>query len=152
MEHAQRIGAVLSRMGQLSPHDINEILTEQRTTGARFGEIALALGLVQPEHIWAAWCAQLSKQLERVNLDEIGIDAQAVERVPAELALGLKVVPVRLFERELVVAVSDPARVAGLADLAQRTNLSVRCVLADAGQIARALSTYYSTPTLAAAG
>ena len=110
MEHAQRIGAVLSRMGQLSPHDINEILTEQRTTGARFGEIALALGLVQPEHVWAAWCAQLERQLERVDLDEIGIDAQAVERVPAELALGLQVVPVRLFERELVVAVSDAGR------------------------------------------
>lgn len=152
MEHAQRIGAVLSRMGQLSPHDINEILTEQRTTGARFGEIALALGLVQPEHVWAAWCAQLERQLERVDLDEIGIDAQAVERVPAELALGLQVVPVRLFERELVVAVSDAGRVAGLADLAQRTNLSVRCVLADAGQIARALATYYSNPTLLAAG
>ena len=152
MEHAQRIGAVLSRMGQLSPHDINEILTEQRTTGARFGEIALALGLVQPEHIWAAWCAQLERQLERVDLDEIGIDTQAVERVPAELALGLQVVPVRLCERELVVAVSDAGRVAGLADLAQRTNLSVRCVLADAGQIARALATYYSNPTLLAAG
>ena len=152
MEHAQRIGAVLSRMGQLSPHDINEILTEQRTTGARFGEIALALGLVQPEHVWAAWCAQLERQLERVDLDEIGIDAQAIERVPAELALGLQVVPVRLCERELVVAVSDAGRVAGLADLAQQTNLSVRCVLADAGQITRALATYYSNPSLLAAG
>jgi hypothetical protein len=152
MEYAQRIGAVLSQMGQLTPHDINEILAEQRTTGARFGEIALALGLVQPEHIWAAWCAQLAKQLERVDLYEIGIDAQAIEQVPAELARGLHVVPVRLCERELVVAVADATRVAGLAELAQRTNLSVRCVLADAGQIAGALSTYYSTPTLAAAG
>ena len=152
MEHAQRIGAVLSQMGQLTPHDINEILAEQRTTGARFGEIALALGLVQPEHIWAAWCAQLAKQLERVDLEEIGIDAQAIERVPAELARGLQIVPVRLCERELVVAVADAARVAGLAELAQRTSLSVRCVLADSRQIAAALSTYYSTPTLAAAG
>ena len=152
MEHAERIGAVLSQMGQLSPHDINEILTEQRTTGARFGEIALALGLVQPEHVWAAWCAQLAKQLEWVDLEEIGIDAQAVDLVPAELAIGLRVVPIRICERELVVAVADAARVAGLADLAQRTDLSIRCVLADAGQIARALATYYSDDALAAAG
>ena len=152
MEHAQRIGAVLSRMGQLTPHDINEILLEQRTTGARFGEIALALGMVQPEQIWAAWCAQLAKQLEWVDLEEIGIDAQAIERVPAELAVGLQVVPVRICERELIVAVADAGRVAGLVDLAQRTGLSVRCVLADGGQIARALSRYYSTPSLAAAG
>jgi hypothetical protein len=152
MDARRRMGQVLGQMGQLTPHDVDEILAEQRTTGARFGEIALALGLVQPEHVWAAWCTQLADKLEHVDLDEVGIDSQAIDSVPRELALALQVLPVRLWENQLIVAVTDTARAAKLGDLRQHTGLSIRCVLADPDDFAKALASYYPTPTLAAAG
>jgi hypothetical protein len=139
-------------MGQLSPHDVNEILTEQRTTGARFGEIALALGLVQPEHIWSAWCAQLAKRLEHVDLKQVGIDAQAVEWLPREVAVALQVMPIRVWEGRMVLAVTDALRAGALNEFAQRAGLEIRCVLADARQIAEALAEYYPSVPLAAAG
>ena len=139
-----RMGQVLGQMGRLTPHDVDEILAEQRTTGARFGEIALALGLVQPEHVWAAWCTQLAEQLEHVDLDQVGVDAQAIDYVPRDLALALGVLPLRLWENQLIVAVTDPAHAnATTIDLRHHTGLSIRFVLADPDQIAQGLSTYY---------
>ena len=138
-----RMGELLSQIGQLSSHDIDEILFEQRQTRQRFGAIAVALGFCQPEHIWAAWCSQLSGHIDLVNLDEIGIDAQAVECLPRELALGLRAMPVRLFEGQLIVAVSDPSRASSVADLARRLTMQIKCVLAPQPQIDRALANYY---------
>ena len=138
-----RMGELLSRIGQLSSHDVDEVLCEQRQTRQRFGAIAVSLGFCQPEHVWAAWCSQLSGNIDRVNLDEIGIDAQAVESLPRDLALGLRAMPVRLFEGQLIVAVSDLARARDVAELVRRSGLQVRCVLADDGQIERALAEYY---------
>ena len=34
----------------------------------------MSLGFCQPEHVWAAWCSQLSGNADLVDLDEIGID------------------------------------------------------------------------------
>jgi type IV pilus assembly protein PilB len=138
-----RMGELLSRIGQLTPHDIDEILAEQRHTRQRFGAIAVSLGFCQPEHVWAAWCSQLSRSIDLVDLDEIGIDAQASEYLPRELALGLRAMPVRVFEGQLIVAVSDPSRASGIADLTRRIGMLVKCVLADNAQIEKALAEYY---------
>lgn len=146
-----RIGDLLHQLGQLSSHDIDEILAEQRISRQRFGEIAVSLGFCQPEHIWTAWWSQLGGNGELVNLDQIGIDAQAVDCMPPELALGLRAMPVRVCENQLVVAVADPSRVSGVAELARRSRMDVKCVLAPHEQIERALYIYYAMPAHAAA-
>src|SRR5438270_2166478 len=105
-----RIGQVLEQMGRISGHDIDEILHEQSSIGARktFGEIALTWGLCEPEHIWKAWANQLEGNCERVDLNMVGIDSQAVSRLPRELAWRFCAMPVRISEDELVIAISDP--------------------------------------------
>jgi type IV pilus assembly protein PilB len=139
----RRMGELLAGIGQLTSHDIDEILSEQRHTRHRFGAIAVSLGFCQPEHVWAAWCSQLGGNVDTVDLDEIGIDAQAVECLPREEALILRVMPVRFFEGQLIVAVSNPARAAAVADLARRVGMVVKCVLAKDDQIEKALADYY---------
>jgi hypothetical protein len=146
----QRMGDFLARIGRLTPHDIDEILAEQRHRRQPFGQIAISLGFCDPEHVWAAWCSQLADRVEAVDLDRIGIDAQATEFLPRELALGLPALPVRVWEGMLVIAISDPDRATGVAELARRVGMEVRCVLAPAAQIDRALIRYY--PPLPAAG
>jgi general secretion pathway protein E/type IV pilus assembly protein PilB len=139
----QRMGELLAKLGQLSPHDIDEILAEQRHTRQRFGAIAVSLGFCQPEHVWAAWCSQLNGHVEPVNLNAIGVDAQAVDCLPAELALNLRAIPVRVWEGQLVIAVADASRAACVSELARRVGMEVKCVLAPPEQIEAALATYY---------
>jgi hypothetical protein len=136
-----RIGELLGQMGTLSPHDIDEILSEQRATRARFGTLAVSLGFCQPEHIWAAWSSQIHGHPPLVDLDQMGIDAQAIECVSRQLALDHHAMPVRLFEGQLFVAMSDPAK---LHDLAVHIPMPVRCVLASDEQISRALDAHYA--------
>ena len=145
----ERMGELLAKLGQLSPHDIDEILAEQRHTRQRFGAIAVSLGFCQPEHVWAAWCSQLNGHLEPVDLDSIGIDAQAAEFVPRDLALSLQAMPVRVWEGQLVIAVDDETRAACVSEVARRVGMDVKCVLAPSDQVHAALAKYY--PTLQAA-
>ncbi len=63
-----RFGEHLSRLVNLSRHDVDEILEEQSSTRHRFGEIALSWGLCTPENVWQAWCDQLLSQVQKVDL------------------------------------------------------------------------------------
>jgi general secretion pathway protein E/type IV pilus assembly protein PilB len=138
-----RIGELLGRMGKLSGHDIDEILQEQSANGHRFGDIALTWGMVQPEHLWLAWCSQLQEGADRVDLDSLGVDAQVVERVPAELARRLHAMPIRLTKDQLIFAISDPAQAPLLHAYEATFGAHVRFVLADADKIEKAIERYY---------
>lgn len=142
-----RIGKVLEQMGKLSGHDIDEILHEQSSPGAKksFGEIALTWGLCQPEHIWKAWANQLSDGFEKIDLLTTGVDAQAVARLPRELAVRFGAIGVRLLDDELVIAVSDPAHIAVFEHLHETLGTKPRFVLADATQIREMVARYYPT-------
>ncbi len=140
-----RIGQLLEQMGKLSGHDIDEILQEQSTCGASktFGQIALTWGLCQPEHIWRAWANQLSDGFDRVDLNTIGIDAQAISHLSREMALRFCAMPIRLSDDEVVIAVSDPAHIAVFEELGHTLNAHPRFVLADANQIREMIQRYY---------
>jgi len=148
---AKRIGEILSSLVPLSGHDIEEILSEQSATRQRFGDIALSMGLCRPEHIWKATTAQLDAGPRHVDLARFGIDAQALEHVPAKTARALGVVPLRVAGETLVVAAhADSLVVAGEVlpvILAHR----IKFVIADRAQVEAALATYYPKPDADAA-
>src|SRR5678816_132863 len=104
MSHRPRIGELLSRMVPLSCHDVEGILQEQAANRRRFGEIALAWGLCRPEHVWDAWCQQSADGAEIVDLEQIGIDAQAAAMLPAETARQMSVIPVRVLSDAALLA------------------------------------------------
>lgn len=139
----KRIGERLSHLIPLSSHDIEEILAEQGATGRRFGDIALRMGLCRPEHIWAVWRDQLAECPQRVNLNEFGIDAQAVAHVSRELATRFHVVPVRVLNDEIVLAVDESAFPEVAGELASMLHDKVQFVFSSHQQIASALRTYY---------
>ena len=138
-----RIGELLKQIVPLNDHDVDEILNEQEANGQRFGEVALSLGVCTPEHVWKAWCDQLTTELESVDLDQVGIDAQAIVHVPADVASQFRAIPLRASAEELVVATADPSFRQALTELPRRLGRRVKFVLADAAQVDRALRTYY---------
>src|SRR3712207_9173181 len=94
-------GQCLSQVVQLSDHDVAEILEDQAASRRRFGEIALAWGLCQPQHVWQAWWAQLSAHTPQVDLRTLGVDAQATACLPRGLAVAFGVMPLRTFKDQL---------------------------------------------------
>ena len=139
-----RMGQLLEQMGKLSGHDIDEILQEQLSGGPKrpFGEIALTMGLCEPQHIWHAWVNQLSQNMEKVNLASLGVDAQAVAMMPRDLAVRFCAVPVRIVGGELIIALSDPAHAAVFDSLRETLHAHPHYVLAEADQIRLMISRY----------
>jgi type IV pilus assembly protein PilB len=111
------IGQILRDMGVLTDTDVKEVLEQQERTGRRFGQIALAWGLATPEQIWAAWSKQLALQHQHVDLDEVGVDTNAVSRVSGVLARFYHIVPLRLWGDNLVVAMPTNTDHGDLSDL-----------------------------------
>ena len=129
-----RIGELLSRMVPLSGHDVEEILNEQEATHRRFGEIALSWGLCQPEHLWTAWCAQLADGNQRIDLDAVGIDAQAAALLPGDVARRWRVIPFRAGANGTLVA---------RAEIERHLRKPVTYVVVDASQVDAAIESYY---------
>jgi hypothetical protein len=145
--HADRIGELLSRIIPLTNHDIEEILQEQRATHRPFGDIALAMGLCQPEDIWQAWSGQLDGPAgtpPKVDLDSIGVDSQAIGFLSADEARRCGAIPVRVFGDELVIAIDQASAERPAAEIRVRPGLHVKLVLADRAQIERAIESYYA--------
>lgn len=147
MQAKPRIGELLSQLVELSGHDVEEILHEQQATQLRFGEIALSWGLCQPEHVWSAWCRQVgdgSAEIEHVDLDRNGIDAQAVALLDANVAKAFRVIPIRTDGQEVVLA-SEAALTDRVKDeLRESLKRNLKFVTAARKQIDAAIDAYYS--------
>ena len=146
-------GQCLGRVVKISAHDVSEILEHQAATRRRFGEIALAWGLCRPQHVWQAWWEQLSQETPTVDLSRIGVDAQAVGHVPAEVAHRFGVVPLRCHQDQLVVATTLQGLPTARADLGRLLGKPVKFVVTDAKGLAQAIAAYYppARPTAGAA-
>jgi hypothetical protein len=148
MQSKPRIGELLSQLVTLSGHDVEEILHEQRTTQRRFGEIALSWGLCQPEHVWSAWCRQVSDggtNAEHVDLDRDGIDAQAVTLLDADAARTFRALPIRADGQQIVVASDAVLSERARAELRTLLKRSVKFVIAPKKQIDAAIGAYYAS-------
>ncbi|MCY2951221.1 MAG: hypothetical protein NTU53_04495 [Planctomycetota bacterium] len=139
----QLIGQLLSRMGKLSLIDIDEILVEQAVTHKQFGEIALSWGLCDPEHIGEAWCNQLADGIQHVDLEKVGVDAQATQYLTSNLARQLGAIPIRILGDLVVVATGHTLNSVEVAELSRTVGKQIRLVTVDPAQLQSALQTYY---------
>jgi hypothetical protein len=136
-------GECLGKLVRLTAHDVSEILEHQAATRRRFGEIALAWGLCRPQHVWQAWWEQLAQRTPHVDLHRLGVDAQAVSHVPADLAVQFRAVPLRCHHEQLVVATCEQGFARARAELPALLHKQVQFVTADPAQLDEALLAYY---------
>jgi hypothetical protein len=143
-----RIGQILSRLVPLSDHDVEEILQEQRATRLKFGDAALALGYVKPADVWAAWCEQLGDLGGEIDLNSVGIDAQATRRLDPAVALRYGVIPVRASSTSIVIASAEPLSDHDRHTVEQATGLHAVFVRITPHELQQALRTYYASASL----
>lgn len=136
-------GECLSKVVRLSSHDVAEIMEHQASTRRRFGEIALAWGLCRPQHVWQAWWDQLSRHTQHVDLTKLGIDAQAVNCVPAPIATSFHIIPLRCFRDQLVLATCARSLGRAQLELPHLLEKQLQFVVADVHQVNEAIAAYY---------
>ena len=110
----RRLGDLLVDAGVLTRAEVEESLA-LGAPGERLGATLLRLGRVDEAQIAEAVASQLG--LPRVDLDEERVQPDAIERLPARIALRHGVLPLRLLGDTLVLATADPSDVVALDDV-----------------------------------
>jgi type IV pilus assembly protein PilB len=141
------VGRILIKMGALSRDKVHECLKiqKQKGGGVKIGEIMIDRGLIDVEQLQMALAAQ--KGMEYTNIKDVSIPPEVIEKVPAQMATGYRIVPIEfdVDANELVVALDDPENFRATDDLSTLMGFKVRAKVTDKDALEQALETYYAT-------
>jgi len=138
----RRLGAILLASGIISQSQLDHALSVQKTDRRKLGEILIELNYVNQTSISHALAQQFN--LPFVNLEDLSIDPQAVSTLSEEMAARHGVLPIRLEDGVLTLAISDPLDITGLDRVRGSLPYPVREVVAHPRAISAAISSYYS--------
>jgi len=135
------LGRILVDEGRISELQLRTAITHQSRWGGRIGEALVHMGFVSEQVMLHALSRQLGVPLVEIGPRQI---PPAVWRlVPERLIRERRIFPISLVTTRrgpLVVALSDPANLAILDEVAFATNMTVRPALAGAADIAQAIA------------
>ena len=130
------LGRLLVDTGVISRRALTRALEEQRQTGERLGTALVRMGLCGEEDVARALGRQLNLPYAPPPL-EAGKDA--LPRVGEDLARAKTVLPLRVEDRILRLAMADPLDLVTTDDVQFRTGLRVEPLVASRAAIAEAL-------------
>jgi type IV pilus assembly protein PilB len=142
---AVRIGELLLKEKRITPAQLQEALTYQKTNGGKLGFNLVKLGFVKDDEITGL----LSKQygVPSISLSQFEIDASVIKLIPAETAQKYQIVPLSRSGATLTIAITDPTNVFAMDDIKFMTGYNVEPVVASESAVIEALRRYYpATP------
>ncbi len=139
-----RIGDLLLKEKRITPAQLQEALSYQKTNGGKLGYNLVKLGFVKDEEITAL----LSKQygVPSINLTQFEIDPGIIKLIPAETAHKYQIVPLSRSGATLTIAMTDPTNVFAMDDIKFMTGYNVEPVVASETAVADAIARYYASP------
>src|ERR671918_1698710 len=146
---AVRIGELLLKEKRITPAQLQEALTYQKTNGGKLGFNLVKLGFVKDEEITAL----LSKQygVPSIALGSFEIDPAIVKLLPGETAQKYQVVPLSRAGATLTIAMTDPTNVFAMDDIRFMTGYNVEPVVASEVAVIDAIQKYYGAKAAKAA-
>ncbi len=145
-----RIGELLLKEKRITPAQLQEALTYQKTNGGKLGFNLVKLGYVKDEEITGL----LSKQygVPSINLAQFDIDPSVVKLVPGDTAQKYQIVPLSRAGATLTIAMMDPTNVFAMDDIKFMTGYNVEPVVASETAVIEAIQKYYGSGRQPAAG
>ncbi len=126
-EH-RKIGEILVEMGIIAPAEVRLVLEQQRQSGRRFGETAIAEGLFTDDRVAQALAQQFG--LDYVDLSQLVPDLELAASLPADLPIRFAFIPLQRTDDGLTIAIADPTRVAELDELEMLLDMPLICQVA----------------------
>lgn len=143
MVERRPIGEILLEQGLITSEQVQQVLAEQAKRGGVFGKLAIELGFVTEKQILNALGQQCG--MEVVDLTQIDIHPQVINRVRYSMAKVYRIIPIRFKDEVLTVAMADPMNISVLDDLRLTLGLrDVKGVVASETSIQDATKKYYA--------
>ena len=140
--HRQRIGDLLFSRGVINKEQLYEVLSMQRLSGQRLGEIIVQMKYALEEDILEALSIQLG--INRFSAETALIDKKAVLSIPENIAIKHNLIPISIEDNRIKVVMSDPLNVFAMDDVRIATGYEVESIIASKEDITNLIEKYYT--------
>lgn len=138
----KKIGEMLVEAGLITQAQLQEALRHQRITGGRMGSNLVALGFIS-EDLLMDFLAQKTG-VPRMDIKNLDIPAQVLQRIPRRLADQLNVLPLSIKEpKSLVLAMTDPSDLNAVDSARFASGMNIEPVVASYSALKHAISEQY---------
>ena len=138
---APKIGEILVKEKLITPDQLHQALSRQKTGGGRIGYNLTEMGFITEEELTNF----LSKQygVPAINISEFTIDPEIIKLVPYDVAKKYFVIPVKRSGATLVLAMADPTNIFAIDDIKFMTGYNIETGVASEAAIVNAIKNYY---------
>jgi type IV pilus assembly protein PilB len=140
---AERLGELLVSQKLITPAQLANALSEQRSSHQRLGLILVRQGAVAELELTKVLARQY--RMPAVDLSHFEADPRVLRLIPSDLALKRMVLPLKREGRTLTVAVADPADQGLLEDLKFITRFDLFPVLAGEQTLKTLIDKHFET-------
>ncbi len=138
----RKLGEILIDAGVIDEHQLEIAIAERDRVGGRLGRILVDLGLATEDAISRALASQSG--VEHCDLDRTELDPAALALVPEDVARRLQLIPVRLEDDSIVVAMAVPTNIVAIDEVERIADRFVRVVSASRRQVFRTIDRAYA--------
>ena len=124
----ERIADALVEDGLLGANQVEELLEQQKSGGARLVKLIIEKAYVSEQDL--AVCMGRVLNVTPVNIARAGVAPELVELIPHDMAHNHKVIPISRLENKLFLAMADPLNVLAIDDVKRITKLEIAPLIA----------------------
>src|SRR5437899_954483 len=144
-----RIGELLLKEKRISPDQLQQALSHQKSNGGKLGLNLVKMGFVKDDDLTALLSRQYG--VPSINLAQFAIDPTIIKLIPLETAQKYQVIPLSRAGATLTIAMTDPTNVFAMDDIKFMTGYNVEPVVASETAVIEAIQRYYPAAAKAAA-
>ncbi|MCT8976319.1 ATPase, T2SS/T4P/T4SS family [Clostridium sp. CX1] len=137
----KRLGEILIDANVITEEILQKVLTLQKNTGEKLGEILVSKGFTTNEQIIEAVKSQLG--IPSINLDNLNIRQDVIDVIPESIARKDEAIPVDIINGILHVAMSDPLNYFAIEDIRVATGYAVKPSISLRESILENIEKYY---------
>ena len=137
----RKLGQILIDRGIITAKQLDEALSEQRTSGRFIGEILVGRGASSEEEITQSLSEQLG--LAFVDLSNMALDPKAKEAVSEEICRKHTAVPLFIVQNTLTLAMANPLDIQAIDEVQSAAGCRIKPVFACPTAIRSAIEREY---------
>ena len=137
-----RLGEILVNKGLINEDRLQQALASQRSSGSRLGEVLAAMGWLSEENLAKALAQQFDYGY--LEAEDIQTEPEALKSISGRWALAKLILPIRLTEGQLEVAIADPIDVESTDELRLKTGAPLIIHVAKVSSIRKAIIKAYT--------
>ncbi len=139
-----RLGEYLVKIGLIDKETLNKALKAQKSSKKKLGQVLVDMGVADDVVIAKALAVRL--KIPYGKIDKASIPNDIIALISPELAEKHMVIPLRMKEDRLLVAMANPLDLYALEDLRFYTQLPIDRAVVPSGDMAAAIEKHYPRP------